>query len=435
MNIFNPAAVLVDSSGSYIGNSFNAPLYVSASLYTSNTLPLTTQLATQYTTTFNHVRVAAPYELVNLVNFYNIDPLTYSTSSVTGGTITHVPNESSIQMAVTTSSGSFARLRTNEYFRYQAGKNTVLLTSVYHSNTGNTNQIRRWGLFDDNDGLFYQLSGQSFSLVRRSSTSGSVSEQSISQSLWNVDKMNGSGPSGINLDITKSNIYEIHFQWLGAGIVRWYIDNYLVHVMNNYNTFASPYIKRAVLPLSWEVENTAASTAANMKYICSSLSSEGGHTPPFFTFTAYTATAKTVSTTEIPLLTIRPAALFNSITNRGVMVPILMAGSTEGARASYRLVLDGTLTGASYVSVDSKSIAEYDITATALTGGTTLFKGFMGNSNDQFTIDISKIFEGQFRGLMRKVFATSANTLTLMAVNEAAGSTSMLANLTWREYR
>jgi hypothetical protein len=99
------------------------------------------------------------------------------------------------------------------------------------------------------------------------------------------------------------------------------------------------------------------------------------------------------------------------------------------------LVLDGTLTGASYVSVDSKSIAEYDITATALTGGTTLFKGFMGNSNDQFTIDISKIFEGQFRGLMQKVFATPANTLTLMAVNEAAGSTSMLANLTWREYR
>jgi hypothetical protein len=247
--------------------------------------------------------------------------------------------------------------------------------------------------------------------------------------------MNGSGPSGINLDITKSNIYEIHFQWLGAGIVRWYIDNYLVHVMANHNTFASPYMKRAVLPLSWEVENTAASTAANMKYICSSLSSEGGHTPSFFTFTAYTATAKTVSTTEIPLLTIRPAALFNSITNRGVMVPILMAGSTEGARASYRLVLDGTLTGASYVSVDSKSIAEYDITATALTGGTTLFKGFMGNSNDQFTIDISKIFEGQFRGLMQNVFATPANTLTLMAVNEAAGSTSMLANLTWREYR
>lgn len=47
----------------------------------------------------------------------------------------------------------------------------------------------------------------------------------IYQSEWNVDKLDGTGTSGITLDPAKLNIFQIQFRWLGAGEIRWAIEN------------------------------------------------------------------------------------------------------------------------------------------------------------------------------------------------------------------
>jgi hypothetical protein len=187
---------------------------------------------------FGSLHVVSPYTLADHNFKYNIDSSTWGTLTATGGTITHLPNESSARLAVTTSNTSRAVLRSHTYYRYQSGKSLTIKMSIYNSNVGNTNQIRRWGLFDNNDGVFWELNGTTLSVVRRTSTSGSPVDNTAAQSSWNVDKLDGSGPSGITLDVTKGNIYEMEFQWFGVGPIRYRINGILVHQEVNENTLA-----------------------------------------------------------------------------------------------------------------------------------------------------------------------------------------------------
>lgn len=45
------------------------------------------------------------------------------------------------------------------------------------------------------------------------------------QSDFNIDKLDGTGISGVTIDPSKLNIYQVQFRWLGAGEIRWSIEN------------------------------------------------------------------------------------------------------------------------------------------------------------------------------------------------------------------
>lgn len=47
----------------------------------------------------------------------------------------------------------------------------------------------------------------------------------IPQSQWNRDPMNGTGPSRLTLDPSKLNVFQIDFQWLGVGVMRFSIES------------------------------------------------------------------------------------------------------------------------------------------------------------------------------------------------------------------
>ena len=65
------------------------------------------------------------------------------------------------------------------------------------------------------------------------------------QSAWNIDKMNGTGASGFNLDLSKMQMFYIDYSWYGAGAVRFGFKNNRGEVIycdrianNNVNTEA-----------------------------------------------------------------------------------------------------------------------------------------------------------------------------------------------------
>lgn len=383
---------------------------------------------------FGELRVSLPYTLLDWTWKYSIDALEWGTALVGGGTVTHQPNESSATVAVGTANADRARLRSHTHFRYQAGKGQRVLQSIINSNAGNADQTRRWGQYDDSDGLFWELAGTTFGIVVRTSTSGGAVDTKVNQSAWNFDKLDGTGRSGVTLDLTKGSIFEIDYQWLGVGVVRWFVNGLLVHETINPNTLTVPYMKTAVLPIQYEVVNTAGSTAGGFDAVCVAVRSESGEAPPEYSFGAFNSADISVTTTERPLLSIRPAATFNSLTNRMLLLPILMSVSTEGARAGYRLVFGGTLTGASWSAADAASGAERDSSATAITGGTTLFRSFLADLTAA-NVDIRAMFQTLARKLRLDAFGTVPDTLTVMGVNEAAGTTNMRASLTWGEVR
>jgi hypothetical protein len=116
------------------------------------------------------------------------------------------------------------------------------------------------GYYDDSNGLFVELQDSTINFVLRSTKTGVVTEDRISQSNWNIDPLNGSGPSGITLDITKAQILFIDFEWLGVGTVRvgFVIDGkiYYANYFNHANIIDSTYMKTATLPISYEIKNT-----------------------------------------------------------------------------------------------------------------------------------------------------------------------------------
>jgi hypothetical protein len=82
-------------------------------------------------------------------------------------------------------------------------------------------------------------------------------ETKIPQSQWNIDKCDGTGPSGYNLDLSKMQMFYLDYSWYGAGFVRWGLrgtDGNVIYchklVNNNVNTEA--YLRSGNLPARYE---------------------------------------------------------------------------------------------------------------------------------------------------------------------------------------
>jgi hypothetical protein len=158
-----------------------------------------------------------------------------------------------MDLAVTTTSGSKVYRETLRVFPYQPGK-SLLILSTFVFNEAKTNLRQRAGYFDNNNGFFLELSGTTLSFVRRSYVSGTLVETKIPQSDWNTDKLDGTGLSGITLDMTKAQILWSDMEWLGVGSVRmgFVIDGVLItcHTFNHANIISSTYITTATLTAS-----------------------------------------------------------------------------------------------------------------------------------------------------------------------------------------
>lgn len=331
---------------------------------------------------FGRLRVSNPYTLFDSQNRYQKDPQ-FNETLTTGGTSTYVANESTVDLAVTTSSGSKVVRQTNRVFPYQPGKGLLVL-ATFVMNSGKTNLRQRVGYFNTDNGVFFQVNGTTKSFVLRTNTSGTPSDaRTAEQSTWNGDKLDGSGPSGITLDITKAQILWMDFEWLGVGSVRCgFVINgqfILCHTFNNANDLNKVYMTTAILPLRYEIENTdTTASASTLKQICSSVISEGGYEQKAIPQWARRTTTLTgVTTTFVPIVSIQ----LKSTALGAVVIPSVYHAIPIGSILDYEVVLikNPTLTGASWVS--NSTNVEMDVTATALTGGTIVDLDYVSGSN------------------------------------------------------
>ena len=87
----------------------------------------------------------------------------------------------------------------------------------------------------------------------------------IPQSSWNLDKCDGTGPSGFNLDLTKMQMFYIDYSWYGAGFARWGFralngDVIYVHKLPNNNVNTEAYMRSGNLPARYESESRPPTT-------------------------------------------------------------------------------------------------------------------------------------------------------------------------------
>jgi hypothetical protein len=79
----------------------------------------------------------------------------------------------------------------------------------------------------------------------------------IPQSSWNIDKMDGTGTSGYNIDLSKMQMFYIDYTWYGAGTIRFGFratngDVTYCHRIVNNNVNAEAYMRSGNLPARYE---------------------------------------------------------------------------------------------------------------------------------------------------------------------------------------
>lgn len=330
---------------------------------------------------FGRVRVSNPFTLFDSQNRYQKDPQ-FNETLTTGGTSTYVGNESSVDLAVTTSSGSKVVRQSYRVFPYQPGKGLLVLCT-FVMNAAKTSLRQRVGYFNSDNGVFFQVNDTTKSFVLRTNTSGTPSDaRTVNQADWNGDKLDGSGPSGITLDPSKAQILWMDFEWLGVGSVRcgFVIDGAFIvcHTFNNANDIDKVYMTTAILPVRYEIENTSSTASAStLTQICSTVISEGGYQQKSALTWARMTAATTVTTAFEPLVSIQ----LKSTALGAVVLPSIYHALPVSSVLDYEVALikNPTLTGASFSSLSQN--VEYDTAATALTGGTIVNMSYTSGSN------------------------------------------------------
>lgn len=269
---------------------------------------------------FSRLRISNPLTLFNSQLTYDLNPLLLEQiKSGSGATITHNATNRYADIAFSsTPTGGKAYMQSFEYLPYQPGKSQLIFLT-FNFIEGVPNVLKFAGYSDGVNGIEYQLNGtqKQFTLYS-STTQGNLT---ITQDNWNLDKLDGTGYSGITLATNKVQILVIDLQALYAGRVRigFDIEGVIIyaHEFLHSNIISPPYLAYASLPVRCGMTCTATVTTS-MYFLCSAVISEGGiEDESRFAYNfQQTSVSTNITTSPTHVLTLRPKLTFNGITNR-----------------------------------------------------------------------------------------------------------------------
>ena len=392
---------------------------------------------------FGRARMSQPFTLYDSFHRY-ADNNKENTANTAGATYAFNANTSSIDMTVDTTSGHYCYRESKKVFAYQPGKSLQIL-KTFVMNAHKTNLRQRVGFFTSDNGFFLERSDASTSkvaFVKRSKVTGSIVDTLVDQQSWNIDKLDGTGPSLYTLDLDNPQILFIDVEWLGVGSVRmgFVIDGKLIHChsFHHANLSASAkgaYIQTACLPIRSEIENIGVTTGSSTyKQICATVISEGGYAlngrPRNYSQAPTPGIRLTTPGTFYPIVSIRlnPDNLGAiAIPTAASMLPI------NTGNFQYKFVLDATIAGAVWTNAASDSYVQYNSNTTAtMSGGNTLTAGYLTStvqSGGSLLVLGNDIFRYQ---LERNTFANTTTTLTLAVTSDTA-TVNCAGSISWEE--
>ena len=264
---------------------------------------------------------------------------------------------------------------------YQPGKSQLIfMTGILASATGSgiTNRI---GYFDASNGLFFEVDGTTINVVVRNG----ASDTEVAQNAWNLDNMDGdddaANPSGYTLDVTKTNIFVINFEWLGVGSV-WFglvINGAIcwVHRVDHANSNTAVYMNYPNLPLRYEAATT--STTTEVTHICSTVMSEGGVQSSGQTHHISTGGTHVDANTADTLYAVVGVRLNSSYTEASVNVESVSLVAETSDDYEWVLMLDPTVASTFTYSAHTGSSVDRALGATAntVTNGTAIAGGWV----------------------------------------------------------
>ncbi len=351
-------------------------------------------------------------------------------------------NTNWVDMSVSSTQGSKVIRQTRNVMRYIPGRSSSLTYAVKFDSPV-TGIRRRIGLFDEANGFYFEDAGvigadglPEYNVVVRTSTSGVLVENRIPRSQWNGDRLDGSGRSGIIADATKTQMVSFEYEWYGAGqiVIGYVIDGFthIIHTFNHANRSTVPWSSTPFLPIRLELENLTGVAGTHYLYQGSnSLVSEGEATKLGIAQNVTAPiTGRTMASanTFYPILSIR----LKSAALKGIVLPtFFQAATVDNTSVFYKLIRNATLTNADFIDMpDANAFTQYDVSATAYTGGVDLDSGFViGGGGTGVRLDQDTVYQ-----LGRSSMGTVSDTLTL-AIASPNANKAALAAMTWIEQR
>ena len=341
------------------------------------------------TDAFGRQRVSEPLTIFDSKNTMSKNNL-FDESLTGSATVTYTANKSTVNLNVTTASGDKVIRQSKRVMSYQPGKSLLNLnTFVMAADDANLRQ--RVGMFDANNGIFFEKNASTLNIVRRTYTSGASVDTTVAQSSWNGDKLDGTGDSGFTLDETKANILWMDMEWLGVGAVRvgFVINGQFIvcHTFNNANNLDTVYMQTANLPIRYEIEATdTLSGSAVLQQICSTCMIEGGYAPEgvrqMIGSSSLSGVTLTTANTWYNLATIR----IKSGRPYAVIVPSAVdVLNIANADFEWGLFI-GATPGSAFSYTSYSDNIEYDLTLTNLSStGTRIAGGYLGGKTAPFS--------------------------------------------------
>jgi hypothetical protein len=378
---------------------------------------------------FGRQRVSQPYTLFDSQSRYAADNQFSSSTTGTGST-TFNTNQSSVSLNVTAGGvGSVVR-QTYRSFPYQPGKGLLVLATFQMDASESANLSQKIGYFNTQNGVFFSKTDGTNAFTLRSYTSGVVNDsRTVNQADWNGDPLNGTGASGLTLDLTHPQILWMDFEWLGVGSVRCgFIINgeYIVcHTFNTANTYGTTvYMTTAILPVRYEITSTSA-VAATLTQICCSVVSEGGFEQTSVDHVARRTTVfNTINTaaTFYPIVSIR---LASGRTGAVVLPNRVQFLPTTSQNYEVALLKNPTLTGATWAAtVPSDSNVEYDVAATAISNVGTIVQTDYVTSSGSAGVSQTSAPTGYNWDLQLGVSLAGVSDIYTLGVRTVSGATT-----------
>jgi hypothetical protein len=359
------------------------------------------------------------------------------------------------KLTIDASGAGYYISQSRNYCIYQPGKSLLFMASGI-LDPSNNNYTTRIGYFDNvipltnplivRNGLYFEYSEGVCSVNIKNNT-----VTKINQSDWNIDKLNGTGVSGLTLDFRKTQLFVIDMEWLGVGRVRFGFYAYgkiqYCHQVININILTEPYTNSINLPICYSIHNSSVGggSSNNFKQICSTVISEGGYTPLGRQFSISTGSPTAIqiaANIEEPILFLRGNVNNTNYYHQNIIptgLSIICSSTNDLILYKLEYFVAGTYTGTTpaWVNVSNNySVAQYApnlATGYNNTNAITLDQGyFYGRGTNTFS-SLGDVFTSQILQLTSNITNESDILVLTATFVSASGTTNVFGTLSWQE--
>jgi hypothetical protein len=328
---------------------------------------------------YGNLLTGSRHPLINELNNFGISTSRDKITTSGNGTVTKTFGNIEYELSVS-DGGDLSSLLTRTRGHYLPGLGgDASVTVRLRETTYGSGQEALWGYADNNDGFLFLYDDTGFNVVVLKAGTRTTT---VNQSNFNVDKLDGNGPSGHTLDLTRGYTWNITFSGTyGAVNFRIVINDdggsQIVQTIHRHIPTTSPVVENFDLPLRTTLTQSSASdkkmyvTERQYSLIGNAMSVVKRTTSPY-------VEAKTILRSDgfVPLISVKRKSNWC-----GKMIRLSSVEFSCNTEIVFQIRVAANLTGTSFqdipYTVNTETALQQDTSATSLSGGIVKYLGII----------------------------------------------------------